>query len=112
MGMSELIPPQMLEHVAARFRVLGDARRLTILRELLQSGELSVGELVARLDTTQANVSKHLGVLLQAGMVVRRAVGTSAYYSVTDPSLGALCDIVCNRLRDQGAEHLRILSTA
>mgnify|MGYP001003730364 CR=1 FL=1 len=54
----------------------------------------------------------NLGVLLQAGMVVRRAVGTSAYYSVTDPSLGALCDIVCNRLRDQGAEHLRILSTA
>ena len=111
--MSELIPPQLLEHVAARFRVLGDARRLTILRELLQQGgELSVGELVARLDTTQANVSKHLAVLLQAGIVSRRAVGTSAFYSVTDPSLGALCDIVCNRLREQGQEQARILSSA
>lgn len=110
--MSELVPPQMLEHVAARFRVLGDARRLAILRELLQSSELSVGELVARLDTTQANVSKHLAVLLQAGVVHRRAAGTSAYYSVTDPSLGALCDIVCNRLREQSAEQARILSSA
>lgn len=102
----------MLEHVAGRFRVLGDARRLAILRELLQSEELSVGELVSRLDTTQANVSKHLGVLLQAGIVTRRASGTSAYYSVTDPSLGALCDLVCNRLREQSAEHARILSSA
>lgn len=110
--MTDLVPPQLLEQVAARFRVLGDARRLTILRELLQSGELSVGELVARLDTTQANISKHLSVLLQAGIVARRAAGTSAYYSVTDPSLGALCDTVCNRLRDQGAEQARILSTA
>ncbi len=102
----------MLEHVAGRFRVLGDARRLAILRELLQSEELSVGELVSRLETTQANVSKHLGVLLQAGIVTRRASGTSAYYSVTDPSLGALCDLVCNRLREQSAEHARILSSA
>ncbi len=46
--MPDLVPPQLLEHVAARFRVLGDARRLTILRELLQGGELSVGELVSR----------------------------------------------------------------
>ena len=67
---------------------------------------------MARLDTTQANVSKHLSVLLQAGIVARRAVGTSAYYSVTDPSLGPLCDTVCNRLRDQGAEQARILSSA
>jgi DNA-binding transcriptional ArsR family regulator len=110
--MSELVPPQLLEHVAARFRVLGDARRLAILRELLQEDELSVGELVARLDTTQANVSKHLGVLLQAGIVTRRPAGTSAYYSVADPTLRGLCDIVCDRLREQNIEEARLLTTA
>lgn len=110
--MSELVPPQLLEQVAARFRVLGDARRLAILRELLSASELSVGELVSRLDTTQANVSKHLGVLLQAGIVSRRPVGTSAYYSVSDPSLHGLCDTVCNRLREQNEEGARIFATA
>jgi DNA-binding transcriptional ArsR family regulator len=110
--MPELVPPQLLEHVATRFRVLGDAKRLAILRELMQGEELSVGELVSRLDTTQANVSKHLGILLQAGVVSRRPVGTSAYYTVTDPSLSGLCDLVCNRLREQNVEEARLLTTA
>lgn len=110
--MPELVPSQLLEQVAARFRVLGDARRLAILRQLLEQDELSVSELVARLDTTQANVSKHLGVLLQAGVVSRRPAGTSAYYSVADPSLRSLCDTVCNRLREQNVEEARIFASA
>lgn len=108
--MSELVPPQLLEHVAERFRILGDATRLAILRTLLQSGELSVGELVSRLDTTQANVSKHLGVLLRAGIVSRRPAGTAAYYAVADPSLERLCDLVCNRLREQNREEARVFA--
>ncbi|MCC6265958.1 MAG: helix-turn-helix transcriptional regulator [Dehalococcoidia bacterium] len=108
--MAELVPPQLLEHVAERFRVLGDATRLGILRALLENGDLNVGEIVARLETTQANVSKHLGVLLRAGIVSRRAVGTTAYYAIADPSLWRLCDIVCDRLREQNAEEARIFA--
>jgi DNA-binding transcriptional ArsR family regulator len=107
--MPEHLPPQLLEHVAERFRVLGDATRLAILRTLLQEGELNVGELVARLDTTQANVSKHLRVLLTAGILERRAAGTAAYYSITDPSLTQLCDIVCGRLREQIEGQARLI---
>ena len=110
--MAELVPPQLLEHVAERFRVLGDSTRLAILRTLLERGELNVGEIVARLATTQANVSKHLGVLLRAGIVSRRPLGTTAYYSIADPSLGQLCDIVCDRLREQKAEEARIFANA
>jgi len=110
--MADLLPPQLLEHVAERFRVLGDATRLGILRILLEGGELSVGEIVARTGATQANVSKHLGVLLRAGIVARRQEGTNAYYSVADPSLPRLCDIVCDRLREQKAEEARIFATA
>lgn len=110
--MAELVPPQLLEHVAERFRVLGDATRLGILRTLLEHQELSVGELVLKLGTTQANVSKHLGVLLRAGIVSRRPVGTAAYYSVADPSLSALCDLVCNRLREQNVQEARIFASA
>jgi DNA-binding transcriptional ArsR family regulator len=105
--MPKALPPELLEHVAERFRVLGDATRLGIIRSLLDDGEQNVGELVERLGTSQANVSKHLRVLHDARIVSRRAEGTSAFYSVTDPSLMPVCAIVCDRLRDQVAADAR-----
>ncbi|MFN0094042.1 MAG: ArsR/SmtB family transcription factor [Dehalococcoidia bacterium] len=99
--MAEHLPPQLLEQVAERFRVLGDASRLAILKTLLEEDEMNVGQIVERLGTTQANVSKHLRVLLAAGVVQRRPVGTAAYYSLADRSVLDLCDIVCGRLREQ-----------
>jgi DNA-binding transcriptional ArsR family regulator len=105
--MSKALPTELLEHVAERFRVLGDATRLGVIRTLLDDGEQNVGQLVDRLATSQANVSKHLRVLHDAGIVSRRAEGTSAYYSVTDPSLMPVCAIVCDRLRDQVADDAR-----
>ena len=99
--MPQALPAELLEHVAERFRVLGDATRLGILRTLLDDGEQNVGQLVERLGTSQANVSKHLRILHDARIVSRRAEGTSAYYSVTDPSLLPVCAIVCDRLREQ-----------
>jgi hypothetical protein len=50
-------------------------------------------------------------VLLRAGIVRRRPEGTTAYYAVADPSLPQLCDIVCDRLREQKAEEARIFAT-
>ncbi len=105
--MPEALPSEMLEHVAERFRVLGDATRLSIVSTLLDSGEQNVGQLVELLDAGQANISKHLKVLSKAGVVTRRPEGTSAYYSVTDPSLMALCSIVCTRLREQVSAEAR-----
>ncbi len=108
--MPDALPVELLEHVAQRFRVLGDATRLSIVRTLIDDGELNVGDLVDRIDTSQANISKHLRILHEAGVVSRRADGTSAYYSVTDPSLLPMCSIVCDRLRDQVADEARTFS--
>lgn len=105
--MSEAIPEHLLEHVAARFRVLGDATRLAILRALLQHGELSVGQVAERLGAGQANISKHLRLLHEAHMVARRQEGTTVFYRVVDPSITALCDIVCDRLRDDAEATIR-----
>jgi DNA-binding transcriptional ArsR family regulator len=93
------LPPHLLEHVADRFRVLGDPNRLRIIQELLQAGELNVGEIVERMAMSQANVSKHLRILHDAGVVSRRPHGTAAYYAVIDPTIAPLCDLVCERLR-------------
>lgn len=97
----ELLSEALLDRVAQRFRVLGDPRRLAILRLLTARGELTVGEIVEELDTSQANVSKHLRQLLDAGIVTRRADGTSAHYSVVDSSIERLCSIVCGRIETQ-----------
>lgn len=99
--MKEAIPENMLHGVAERFRVLSDANRLRILQLLLRDGALNVGELVVRLDMSQANVSKHLRTLFEAGVVDREARGTAAYYAVVDPTVAELCDVVCGRLREQ-----------
>jgi DNA-binding transcriptional ArsR family regulator len=99
----DALPEALLEPIADRFRVLGDATRLAILRALLDGHELNVGDLVDRLGASQANVSKHLGILHRAGIVARRPEGTAAYYSIVDPTLVSLCSLVCDRLRSQVA---------
>lgn len=97
------IPMDLAELIAARLRVIGDANRIRILDQL-RDGELSVAQLTERLGTSQQNTSKHLGVLLQAGIVSRRKEGTSAWYSVTDPGVYALCEQVCGGLQAQLAD--------
>ena len=51
--------------------------------------------------STQPNVSKHLKVLQDAGLLRRRQEGTSAYYSIADTMVFELCDMICSRLRDR-----------
>lgn len=96
-----LIPDALLDRVAQRFRVLGDPSRLAILRLLTSRGEMTVGAIVDELGMSQANASKHLRQLLDAGVVARRAEGTSAHYSVVDQSVERLCAIVCERIESQ-----------
>jgi ArsR family transcriptional regulator len=83
--------------VAALFRVLGEPLRLRLVQELL-ARERSVTELALAVGGTQPNVSKHLKLLLEAGLVARRQEGPLAYYAVADPLAVELCDLVCARL--------------
>ena len=85
---------KMMELIARRFRALGEPYRLRILQQL-QAGEKTVGDLVAGLDGNQPNVSKHLHLLHDAGLVARRRAGTSVFYSISDPMVFKLCDLVC-----------------
>lgn len=85
----------MLELVARRFRTLGEPFRLRILQEL-EAGEKSVGELVAALEGNQPNVSKHLQILSDAGLIARRREGTSIFYTISDPMVFKLCALVCS----------------
>ena len=102
-GAVKALPPGALELVAARFRMLAEPMRLRLLNEL-RGGEKTVTELVEATGAGQANVSKHLALLAQAGMVSRRKDGLNVNYFITDQSLFELCDLVCGRIQQELAE--------
>ena len=97
------LPDQLADLVAQRFRVLGEPMRIKLL-DRLRDGQATVQELRDATGGSQQNVSKHLGVLLGAGLVARSKRGNFAVYSIADPGVFALCDLVCGGLRRQHAE--------
>lgn len=72
-----------VELIATRLRVLAEPTRIRLL-ERLNNSDGTVQTLADAMSTTRQNVSKHLGVLYQAGMLSRRRDGTSVYYSLVD----------------------------
>jgi DNA-binding transcriptional ArsR family regulator len=93
----------LVELIAQRFRVLGEPMRIKLL-DRLREGDATVGELREALGASQQNVSKHLGVLLAAGMVSRTKRGTSSVYAIADPAVFELCELVCGGVRRQLSE--------
>jgi DNA-binding transcriptional ArsR family regulator len=92
------------ELAAARFRAIGEPTRLKILERLFRS-PASVTEILEFVGGTQANVSKHLGVLRTGSLVRRRKEGNRTVYSIADPSLERICAVVCDAVgRDARSE--------
>ena len=96
---SRKLSPEALELVAARFKVMSEPLRLRILHEL-QGGEMSVMEVTEAVESSQPNVSKHLKVLQDAGLVTRRQEGNTVYCSIADATVFELCDVVCSSIRE------------
>lgn len=74
------------------FRTLADPTRRALFERLCRDGEQTVGALTAQAGVSQPAVSKHLGVLKQAGLVRDRPEGRQTYYSAQVASLGPLID--------------------
>ena len=81
-------------------KTLSDTKRLMLVHEL-RDGELSVGQLGARLELPQANVSQHLAILRKRGIVSTRREGTTVYYSLASRKIGEACDLVRGVLNEQ-----------
>ncbi|CAD5375171.1 Putative HTH-type transcriptional regulator [Rubrivivax sp. A210] len=94
------LPEEALVQVAAYFQALSEPTRLQILN-LLRQQERSVGELAQLCGCSSANISRHLGLLVQHGLVARESRGNSAYCSIADESVYALCDLVCGSIARQ-----------
>ena len=108
-----MLHDEMIDIVARRFQVLGEPCRLRILR-VLQGGAMTVNGIVKELDGNQPNISKHLQILFDAGLVRRERSGNSIFYAIADPSLFRLCDLVCRSTAARAAQLQRyaVLSRA
>lgn len=100
MALPHPLPEDLAELIARRFRVLGDPLRVRML-DLLRDEELSVNALAERLGAGQQNVSKHLSVLADAGILARRKDGNHVYYRIADEGVFALCEQVCGSVQSQ-----------
>jgi ArsR family transcriptional regulator len=96
-----VVPDRLLELAASRFALLADPTRLRVVSVLHDAGEVSVGGLAELTGVPVASVSQHLNRLAQGGIVARRRHGTSVLYRIDDPTIEALCDIVCEGLSAQ-----------
>lgn len=103
MALPSPLPEALVDLISQRFRVLSEPTRIKLL-DSLREGPATVAELQESTGASQQNVSKHLGLLLEAGMVRRAKAGTRAYYSIADDSLFDLCEQVCGSLRRQVAQ--------
>ena len=101
--------PRVLELVADRFKALAEPARLQIL-DSLRDREMTVTEIVAATGMGQANVSKHLALLLNVGFVARRKEGLFAYYALADARVFRLCELMCARLESEVAARHKALA--
>ena len=90
----------LFKEVSAFFAVLAEPSRLRIMYALCE-GEKSVSEVIEYSKSSQANVSRHLGTLHQAGILARRKVGTTVYYSICDDATLEICQRVCGRVMNE-----------
>jgi DNA-binding transcriptional ArsR family regulator len=105
------LSPEATALVAARFKVMGEPFRLRILQSL-EEEEKSIGELAEELEASQPNVSKHVRMLQDAGLVARRQEGNTVYCSIADATVFKLCDVVCSSLRERVAQQAASLPAA
>ena len=104
----QTLTPELLRLVADQFKVLAEPARLEILNAL-RDGEMTVSELVETTGLGQANLSKHLQMLLAHGFVLRRKEGLFAHYSLADRDVFKLCDLVCGRLASESAVRRKVV---
>ena len=102
------MPDSLRQYKAEIFQALGNPTRIAIVDEL-RDGELTVGVLAERLEAEQSNVSQHLAILRARQIVAARKVGNQVFYSVRDPLLWKVLDLMRRYFEKQVGESVRVL---
>lgn len=102
------MPDSLRQFKAEIFQALGHPTRIAIL-EQLRDGELTAGSFVERLGLEQANLSQHLAVLRARQIVVTRKSGNQVFYSVRDPLMLELLDLMRRYFHKQVGDSMAML---
>jgi ArsR family transcriptional regulator len=105
------MPDTLRQFKAAVFQALAHPTRIAVL-ELLRGGELPVGGIVERLRVEPANASQHLAVLRSKHIVTSRKDGNQVYYSIRDPLIIDILDLMRRYFQAHLEESLALIRTA
>jgi ArsR family transcriptional regulator len=84
---------QLYELHASICQTLANPKRLEIIAHL-RDGEKTVTELMEEIQVSQANLSQHLGLMRQKGIVIARRNGLNIYYRLSNPTIIQACDLM------------------
>jgi DNA-binding transcriptional ArsR family regulator len=107
-ALEDAVSKEKLERVATIFRAFAEPTRLGLLQALRGCEKMRVSELVELSGTTQANVSKHLKVLHDAGVLTRQRMGNQTLYGIGDPVVVELLEAVCNKLNREAHQFANV----
>jgi len=102
------MPDSLRQFKAEIFQALAHPTRIAIL-DLLRQGELTVGTFAERLDLEQANLSQHLAILRAKQMVTTRKAGNQVFYTVRDPLIWKMLDLMLRYFQKQVGESMAML---
>ncbi|MEP6608679.1 MAG: metalloregulator ArsR/SmtB family transcription factor [Burkholderiaceae bacterium] len=91
---------RLFEVVSGYFGLLSEPTRLKILNAICDR-ELTVSDIVERVESTQTNVSRHLNLMYGKGVLKRRRKGPMTFYSIADPNVVTLCRTACVQMASQ-----------
>lgn len=104
----EIMPDSLRQFKAEIFHALAHPTRIAIL-DLLREGELTAGTFSDRLGLEQANLSQHLAVLRSRQIVVTRKSGNQVFYSVRDPLMHKMLDLLRRYFQKQVGDSMAML---
>ena len=100
MSLPHPLPEDLVELIARRFRAIGEPMRIRLLDQL-RDGEATVSDISEAVGASQQNISKHLAVLADVGILGRRKDGNRVYYRIVDEGVLTLCENVCGSVQEQ-----------
>lgn len=102
------MPDSLRQFKTEIFQALGNPTRIAVV-DALRDGALTVGVLAERLSVEQSNISQHLAILRARQIVSTRKVGNSVFYSVRDPLIWKILDLMREYFEQQVGESVAIL---
>jgi ArsR family transcriptional regulator len=104
------VPKDLYRLHAEVCKTLSNAKRLEIL-DTLRHRELSFGDIVARLGVPKSNVSQHLALMRNAGILNSRREGVNIYYRISSPNVVKACDLMREVLLEHHSQRSRVLKS-